>query len=59
MPLCSSQDDDQPSFQPPFELPCVRGVPDLRDAPGEPVEALLAQPKRLALLTRLAFAGPA
>ncbi len=35
------------------------GTPELRDAAGTPLEPLLAQPKRLALLVRLVMAGAA
>ncbi len=40
----------------PFTLRLL-GVPDLRDADGVPVEPIAAQPKRMALLVRLALAG--
>lgn len=49
---------DEPTLLPPFQLRLL-GVPDVRDARGQAVEPLLAQPKRLALLMRLAWAGEA
>ena len=48
----------EPPPKPPFEL-SLFGAPDLRDADGVRVDALLSQPKRLALLVRLAFADSA
>ena len=48
--------DDTVALTPPFLLRLL-GTPELRDATGRPVDAVLAQPKRLALLVRVAMAG--
>ena len=46
-----------PLPQPPFDLRLL-GAPELRDVSGASVQPILAQPKRLALLVRLALAEP-